>query len=133
MGFIGGTVDPCLYVKKSAKGIVFVALYIDDNLMIGDMATTDYVIEPLKRKGLLLKIVEGLEDYLSCKIKFSDDKKREWLGQSHIIKNVEEKFGKLVQDVWSHKTPGMPKFLIVRPTVKVRRFQPKTNEIIGWL
>ena len=38
LGFIGGNVDPCLYVKKSAKGIVKVVLYLDNNLMIGDMA-----------------------------------------------------------------------------------------------
>ena len=30
-GFIGGSMDPCLYVKMSMKGIVYVALYVDDN------------------------------------------------------------------------------------------------------
>ena len=44
--------------------------------MKGDIATIDDAIEPLKNKGLVLKIVEGLQNYLSCKIKFSDDKKR---------------------------------------------------------
>ena len=73
--FFGGSIDPCLYVKKSAKGIVYVALYVDDYLMIGDIAAMDDAIKALKNKGLVLKIVEGLQDYLSCKIKFSDDKK----------------------------------------------------------
>ena len=31
---------------------------------------------------------------------------------------MKKKFGKLVQDFWSNKTSGMPKFLIVRPMVK---------------
>ena len=31
--FVGGSIDPCLYVKKSSKGVGYVALYIDDNLM----------------------------------------------------------------------------------------------------
>ena len=35
LGFIGRSIEPCLYMKKSVKGIVYVALYIDDNLMIG--------------------------------------------------------------------------------------------------
>ena len=35
-GFVGGNIDPCLYVKKSMKGIVYIALYVDNNLMIGD-------------------------------------------------------------------------------------------------
>ena len=45
-------------MKKSANDIVYVPLYIDDNLMIGDMATIDDGIEALKGKGLVLKIVE---------------------------------------------------------------------------
>ena len=31
---------------------------------------------------------------------------------------MEKKFGRLVQDVWSHKTPGKLKFLIVMPMLK---------------
>ena len=37
LGFIRGNVDPCLYVKKSAKGILYIALHVDDNLMIENM------------------------------------------------------------------------------------------------
>ena len=94
-GFIGGSIDLCLYIKKSTKGIVYVALYLNDNLMIGDIAIIDDAIEALKNKGLVLKIMEGLQDYLSCKIKFSNDKKHAWPGQSHLIKNLESKFGGL--------------------------------------
>ena len=39
------SIDPCLYVRKSAKGIIYVALYVDDSLMIGNMATIDDAIE----------------------------------------------------------------------------------------
>ena len=69
----------------------------------------------------MLKIVEGLQDYLSCEIKFSEDKKRAWLGQPHLIKNLKSKFEKLVNEVWSHKTPGTPKFLIVRPLEDIKK------------
>ena len=47
--FRGGKVDPCLYMKKNVKGIVYIALYIGDNLMIGNMAAIDDVIVVLKR------------------------------------------------------------------------------------
>ena len=60
--FIGGNINPCLYFKKSVKGIIYVALYIDNNLMIGNSATIDDAILALKGKGLVLKIVEGLQD-----------------------------------------------------------------------
>ena len=107
------------------KSIVYVAFYIDDNLMVGDIATNDDAIEAIKNKGLVLKIVEGLQDYLSCKIQFSDNKKCSWLGWPHLIKNLERKFGGLIQEVWSHKTPGTPKFLIMRPTEEIEKISTK--------
>ena len=48
--------------------------------MIGDGEAIDDVIATLKNNGLVLQTVEGLQDYLSCEIKFSKDKKRVWLG-----------------------------------------------------
>ena len=59
-GFVGGRIDRCLYFKKSMQGIVYIALFIDDNLMIGDMVAIDNSIEVLKTKGLVLKVVERL-------------------------------------------------------------------------
>ena len=54
-GFVGGSINPCLYVKKSMNGIVYVALYVGDNLMIGNIATINDAIKVLKSKGLILK------------------------------------------------------------------------------
>ena len=99
--------------------------------MIGDIAAINKAIEALKNKKLVLKNADGLQDYLSCEINFSDDKKGDWIGQPHLIKNMEKKFGWLVQDVQSHKTLGTPEFLIMRPMWKVRRFPQKTNIIIS--
>ena len=86
--FIEGNVNPCLYLKKNEKGVVSVALYVDDNLMIGYIEITDKVITTLKECGLVLDVMEGLQDYLSFEVKFSKDKKRAWLGQPHLIKNL---------------------------------------------
>ena len=36
-------------VKKSAKGIVYVALYVDDNLMVGNIAAIGDAIEALSK------------------------------------------------------------------------------------
>ena len=38
-----------------------------------------------------------------------------------MIKNLENKFGGLVNEVWSHKTPGTPKFLIIRPMEDIEK------------
>ena len=66
---MAGNVDPRLYVMKSVKNVANGALCGEDNLMIGDMMAIDNAIAMLKSKGLVLKIVEELQDYLSCKIK----------------------------------------------------------------
>ena len=73
---VGGNVNPCLYVKKSMKGVVYIALYVDDNVMGGDVAAIDETISALKNNTLVLKVMEWLQDYLSWKINFSKDKKR---------------------------------------------------------
>ena len=44
------------------------------------------------------------------------------------MKNLEKKFGKQVQDVWSHKTPGMPKLLIMRPMIDNEKISTKNQE-----
>ncbi len=31
LGFKGGDVDPCLFVRKTSKGLCTIALYVDDN------------------------------------------------------------------------------------------------------
>ena len=76
LGFVGGNINPCLYIKKSAKGIVYKALYLDDNLMVGNIDAIDNAISAVKTDELVLKVMERLQDFMSYKIKFSEDKKR---------------------------------------------------------
>ena len=52
--------------------------YVDNNLMVGNIAMIDDAIEAMNNKWLVLKIVDGLKDWLSCKIKFPNDKKQAW-------------------------------------------------------
>ena len=68
LGFVGDNVNPCLYIKKSAKGISYITLYVDDNFMVHDVEAIDNVISAIKNNVLVLKVMEGLHDYLSCKI-----------------------------------------------------------------
>ena len=55
---------------------------------------------------------------MSHEVMFLTNEKRALLGQHHLIKNLMRKFAVYVKDVWSHKTLGMPKFLIVGPMVE---------------
>jgi len=114
IGFTEGEVDPCLFFRRDEDGIVFIAVYVDDNLIVGSPKAVNKTIDQLKRQGLVLKIEEDLKDYLSCEIRFSKDQRKAWLGQPHLIKNLEKKFGHLVGKLREYKTPGTPNWNAVK-------------------
>ncbi len=116
IGFEGGEVDPCLFMRKSKKGLVYIALYVDDNLLVGHPAAIEETVQQLKAHGLILKIEDDLADYLSCEIVFSKDKRSAWLGQPHLIANLEKKFGERVKNLREYKTPGTPNLNMIRCT-----------------
>ena len=64
---------------------MYIALYIDDNLLIGNPKAIEEAIELLQKNGLILKVEDDLHDYLSCEIKFLDDDKKERLRQPYLI------------------------------------------------
>ena len=41
---------------------------------------------------------------------------------------MEKKFGKHMQDVWGHKTPGAPQFLIMRPMIDSEKISAKDQQ-----
>ena len=63
-------------MKKSAKCKVYIALYVDDNSMWGNPGAIVEAIKALQKHELLLKVMEGLQEYLSCEVEFSTDERR---------------------------------------------------------
>ena len=41
IGFIGGDAERCLFCRKTNKGVCFVVLYVDDNLLVGQQVAID--------------------------------------------------------------------------------------------
>ena len=52
-------------MKKTTKGILYVALYIDDNLMVWNSEPIDVAMETFYQHGVVLNVLEGLQNYLS--------------------------------------------------------------------
>jgi len=104
--FKGGFADPCLMIKHSNDGMVYASVYIDDNFCVGHTEVLKTFVEDLKKQGLTVKVSEKLTDYLSCSIKFSQDRKSAWVDQLHLIFKLQEKFGHLVTKMQSYRTPG---------------------------
>ncbi len=95
-------------MKRSEKGLAYISLYVDDNWLVGHTAEIKKVIEQLRENDLVLKIEDNLKDYLSCEIKFSDNKKSVSLGQPHLIAKLDKSFVDWVKDMRSYTTPGTP-------------------------
>ena len=72
------------------KGIVYVALYINDNLIVGNPEAMDEAVKLLQENRLVIKAIDGLQNYLSCKEKFSQNKKRAWLAQHNLFESLLE-------------------------------------------
>ena len=68
IGIVGEDVDPCLYMKRDKNGLIYVVLYVYDNLIIGNDKPTNKTIKALKRASLVFKVYDSLEYYLSCEI-----------------------------------------------------------------
>jgi len=115
LGFEEGIVDPCLMVRKNKLGIVMIAIYVDDCLMIGKQEAIDDAIAGLEKSGFKLKIENELTDYLSCNIIFNKSKTKAWVGQPHLLKNLREKFGERVKKLQMYRTPGTPGYGVLRP------------------
>jgi Reverse transcriptase (RNA-dependent DNA polymerase) len=65
-GFKASFVDPCLWIKNSNHGIVLIAIYVDDCLMVRRESDIDDLIEKLKNYDFGLKVKHNLTDYLLC-------------------------------------------------------------------
>ena len=107
--------DPCLYIKETANyGKVYIAIYVDDNLLVGHPNAINEVIQDLRNEGLFLNVEDDLKDYLSCEIDFLANKSSAWLGQPHLIKNLKNTFGERVKESREYKTPGTPHKIQIR-------------------
>ena len=71
--------------------------------MVGDIEVIDGKIAATKENGLVLKNVEGQQDYFFCKVRLSKDKRRDWLGWPILSKAwtrnlaIKSKKGKVIK------------------------------------
>jgi len=103
--------------RKNEDGIVYIIMYVDDFLCVGDERALKKLEEELKgpSSGLTIKVTESLTDYLSCDIKIGDDKMTGYLTQPHLIKNLRKTFGEMVENKQKYCTPGTPGQGVLRP------------------
>ena len=72
---------------------MFLAVWVDDSLLVGDSKAIDKAIQDLRDEGFVLKKYGSLDDYLSCEISMNEEKTVGWIHQPHLLTRIEEYFG----------------------------------------
>ena len=109
-------VDLWLMTKKDEEGkpILYVGTHVDDSLTVGKLKDIEALRDHMEKKGLKTKC-EEFDEYLGCKIAFSKDGKRAWLGQPETINKLEKEFGEEARKLRKYSVPGTPGIGILRP------------------
>ena len=108
LGFEGGYPDPCLLTRRNSSGVVFIAIWVDDSLLVGNERAIEETIRDLKREGFTLKVEGSLQDYLSCEITIDRENKMGWIHQPHLVDKLEKRFGNEIKHLQRYRTPGTP-------------------------
>ena len=95
-------------ILKLELGPVFVAICVNDYCCAGTGRTLDKLEElmQIQTKNVEAFSITVTSNCLGCEVIFSDDEKKTWLGQPHVIKNLKCKFGDVVKNLQGQKTPG---------------------------
>jgi hypothetical protein len=70
-----------------------IGIYVDDCMVIAKRDKIDELIVELKTSRCNLKVENNLADYLSCQLIENAESKEILILQSHLINNLEVKFG----------------------------------------
>ena len=108
-GFHVSNADPCMLLKQNELGVCIIIIYVDDMLIIGERNRYKS-LSPKFQREFSVKIQHNLADYLGCEFHMNKVKTRVWLGQSSIIKSLEQNFGKRAMKERLSLTPGTPRF-----------------------
>ena len=104
--------DQCLFMRKTEKGIVMLAIYIDDTLCIGSKAAIDEFKTDMK-KHFCTKEEGVMEEYVGCEVKRTG-KHKLFMCQSNLINKLERIFGDKVKGLTFRETPAGPGFTVTR-------------------
>ncbi len=91
--------------RQSKEGLGFIAIWVDDSLLVGNKKAMNKTIEELKEKGFTLKVEGMLQDYLSCKITINWKEVVGWIHQPHLVDKLESKYGEVVKGLQNYCTP----------------------------
>jgi hypothetical protein len=105
-------VDPCLLYRKNSYGTVYLCLYVDDVLCVGDKRAIDEAIKDIKLR-YTIKEIGTLKEYVGCTVMVRDEGVH--VVQPDIIKKMENLFASKISQLSVYKTPAGPGEIVIRP------------------
>jgi hypothetical protein len=113
-GFVENKSVPCLLSKWEDGEVILIGIYVDDYIVIGKENQISMLITGLKNGGFNLKITQNLTNYLSCQVLENEAPSEISILQPYLINNLRDKFEDEVLGKGTYKTPGTPRFKVVR-------------------
>ena len=104
--------DQCLFGRKTDKGSILIAIYIDDTLCVGKQAAIDELKADLA-KYFSTKEEGPLNEYVGCEV-IRDGKSKIFMSQQVLLKKLERTFGSIVNKLPVYNTHKGTDFRVER-------------------
>ena len=111
VGFTQFENDNCLLKKVTNQGIVYLILYVDDFLIIGNKGIVMDTMESIMNEFGTTKSDKN-EDFIGCKIRRENNKT--YLSKPNLIKRLSDKFGHKIQGMKEYETPAAGGAKVIR-------------------
>jgi Reverse transcriptase (RNA-dependent DNA polymerase) len=112
LSFIKSEVVPCLLMREDDNGTVYMGLYVDDLLMIGNQEALDQAVKDLQGE-FKIKDLGTINEYVGVTVE--KDKNMITLNQPDIIAKMENKFSDKICNLKVYDTPAGVQDKIIRP------------------
>jgi hypothetical protein len=111
----------------NGKEVILIGVYVDECLVNGNKERIQWFIVELKRSGFNFKAENNLKDYMNYHIIEDKEWNQIMILQHHFVNNLRHKFGNEVLQRRSYRTPGTPRFKVIRPDQDLELTDPKSQ------
>lgn len=93
LDFTSSTNDPCLYIKKSSSEILFIALYVDDLLLVGTSKSKIDFVKGEFKKRFEMKDLGPVKVMLGIQISRDRPNRKLFISKQEYIEQILSRFG----------------------------------------
>lgn len=92
-GFVPTSADPCLYVRKTEKAVIFVSVHVDDQLVASNSRTELDAFKARLNSKFACTDNGPVNYFLGFNVMRDRKNKKLWISQEHYVESLLERFG----------------------------------------